>query len=72
MTEIAAKAVANAVNRAGGAIAVASHFGIHRQSVYDWIAANRVPGERVCDLEALSGVSRYDLRPDIFKSPPTE
>ncbi|WP_375732221.1 YdaS family helix-turn-helix protein [Xylella fastidiosa subsp. multiplex] len=29
------------------------------------------PAEHVLTIEALTGVSRYDLRPDVFGAPPT-
>lgn len=29
-------------------------------------AQKRVPGERVLDVERLTGISRHELRPDIY------
>ena len=36
---------------------------ISSAAVSQW---DRVPAERVLDVERLTGVSRYELRPDIF------
>jgi DNA-binding transcriptional regulator YdaS (Cro superfamily) len=42
---------------------IAQHFGISLPAVSMW---TRVPANRVLGVEKLSGVSRYELRPDIF------
>lgn len=55
-----------AIAKAGGSRSVAEALGITRQAVEDWI---RVPAKHVLRLEAISGVSRYDLRPDIYGDP---
>lgn len=34
--------------------------------------ARRVPAERVVDIERITGISRHDLRPDIFGEKPAE
>lgn len=56
-----------AIARAGGAAVVARAFGITSQAVSQW---RHIPIERVRTIEALSGISRYELRPDIFGEPP--
>lgn len=48
---------------AGGAAKLARLLGITSQAVSQW---QRVPAERVLDVESLTGVPRYDLRPDIY------
>lgn len=55
-----------AINAAGGAVAVAQHFGILRSAVYQW---KRTPATRVVMLERISGIPRHVLRPDIFPAP---
>lgn len=60
-------ATQRAVKAAGGSRAVARDLGLTRQAVEDW---PRVPAKHVLRLEALSGVSRYILRPDIFGEAP--
>jgi DNA-binding transcriptional regulator YdaS (Cro superfamily) len=37
------------------------------QAVSKW---HRVPAERVLEVEKLSGVSRYELRPDVYGPAP--
>ena len=44
---------------------IAKHFGISRQSVYAWFKCE-VPATRVIELEKISGVPRYELRPDLY------
>lgn len=55
--------VRTAAKAAGGINALADRLGIKRQAFYMW---RRVPAERVLDIEAATGVSRHDLRPDIY------
>ena len=39
------------------------------QTVARW-RRERVPAERVADVERLTGIPREDLRPDIFRTKP--
>lgn len=55
-----------AVTQAGGCAAVGRALGISRQSVWKWLEADRVPAERVLDLEAITGLPRHKLRPDLY------
>ena len=48
-------------------IALADALGLSKQAVYQW---DRVPATRVLDVERLTGISRHELRPDLF-GPPT-
>ncbi len=57
------RAVEEAVRREGSLRRVAERLGVTRQAMQQWVA---VPVKRVLALEAISGVSRYDLRPDIY------
>ncbi|WP_176085740.1 Cro/CI family transcriptional regulator [Martelella sp. HB161492] len=57
-----------AKQRAGGPAALAKALGgVSCQAVSQW---KRVPVGRVLAVEALTGLSRYALRPDIFGSAP--
>lgn len=51
---------------AGGSSALARKLGITPQAVLQW---KNAPAERVLGVERETGVSRYDLRPDVFGSP---
>jgi TorA maturation chaperone TorD len=52
-----------AIEAAGGVGALARKIGISQPSVSNW---SRVPADRVNTVEALTGVSRAILRPDLF------
>lgn len=41
--------------------------GVSRQAVSNW---RQVPAERVLRLEKISGITRYELRQDIYGSAP--
>lgn len=54
----------------GGPTAVARHCGVRPQAVSQWMAQNRIPAERVPDLEGLAknigaAVRAEQMRPDI-------
>lgn len=51
--------------------ALAVQFGAHKTTVMRW-EEDRVPVERVLDVERITGISRHDLRPDIFGPPPAQ
>lgn len=38
--------------------------------IANWRTRGRVPAERVLDVEKITGISRHDLRPDIFGPQP--
>lgn len=59
--------VTKAAEKAGGVVALARELGIKHTALYSW---NRIPAERVLDVERISGISRHDLRPDIFGPEP--
>jgi hypothetical protein len=52
-----------AISRAGGAKALATHLGIKRQAVVNWLM---VPPRRCPKVEQITGIPREVLRPDIF------
>src|SRR5262245_24431447 len=52
-----------AIKAAGGVASLARAIGIAQPSVSNW---TRVPAERVLAVEALTNVSRFVLRPDIY------
>jgi len=60
-----------AVEKLGGPTKAATTLGVKNPSVVaNWRTRGRVPPERVLEIEALTGVSRHDLRPDVFGPKP--
>lgn len=59
--------VQQAIDAAGGTAALAMRLGIQAPSIYSW---RRVPAVRVLAVEAITGISRHDLRPDIYPREP--
>lgn len=60
--------VTRAIAAVGGPVAMATALTssgkrISSQAIGQW---RRVPAERVLEVEALTGLSRYDLRPDVY------
>ncbi len=51
----------------GRRIALATGLGILPSALSQW---KQVPADRVLDVERLTGISRYDLRPDVFGADP--
>ena len=58
------------VQRMGGPNLVAGKAGVSRAAVWKWIHANRVPATKTLLFEEISGVSRHELRPDVFGPSP--
>lgn len=59
-------AIQKAAALAGGQSALARALRVTPQAVQKMCASGRVPAERVLDIEKLTGVSRSDLRPDLY------
>lgn len=57
-------ALERAIEAVGGVAPLASSLGIKVQSIYQW--GDEVPPLRVIAVERITGVSRYDLRPDLY------
>lgn len=55
--------ITQAFERAGSASELARRLGITPAAVLQW---DRVPPNRVLAVEAVTGLSRHVLRPDIF------
>lgn len=66
----AMNALDRAIERAGGRQALADKIGVKYQAVQKWQTLNRLPAERVLTIESLTGVSRHELRPDIYPREP--
>lgn len=61
------KIIREAAKNTGGVAALARRLGLSRAAIYRW---QRVPAERVLEVERETSVSRHDLRPDLY--PPWE
>jgi len=62
------EALIKAIDIIGGPAVTARQFNISVQAVSKW---KKAPANRVIEIEKMSGISRHDLRPDIF-GPPVE
>lgn len=59
-------ALDRAKEAAGGAVGLARLLEITSQAITQW---EQVPINRVFEVERVTGVSRYELRPDFFTPP---
>ena len=59
-------ALARAIESAGSQQALADLLGIKSPSIAEWKERGRIPANRVLDIERLTGVSRHELRPDLY------
>lgn len=66
--------IAKAVRLAGSQTALGNRLGLTPQAIQKWVAQGVVPGERCREVEAaVNGqVTRYELNPAVFGSPPDE
>ncbi|WP_137681152.1 transcriptional regulator [Aurantiacibacter suaedae] len=61
------EALRKATEIAGSQTAFANICGVGQPAVWKWLqSAKRLPAEHVLKVEAATGVSRHDLRPDIY------
>lgn len=54
-----------AISAAGGAAAIARELGITLAAITLW-KRRGIPANRVLAVERMSGISRHQLRPDVF------
>ena len=52
----------------GAAYHIAKALGISKQAVFHW---KRVPDKHVIDVEKITGIPRYVLRPDLYSKSPS-
>ncbi len=61
------QALQAAVAHAGSQTAFSRICGVSQTAVWKWLqSGKRLPPEHVLKVEAATGVSRFDLRPDIY------
>lgn len=59
--------LSRAVSIAGGQLALAKKIGTSQPRVWNWLNRDaRVPAEFVLPIEHATGVSRHELRPDLY------
>ncbi|MBS7818678.1 hypothetical protein B9T11_07960 [Wohlfahrtiimonas chitiniclastica] len=63
-----------AIDRAGGQTALARKLGIKQGHIGSWVHRFKKapPAEYVLKIESITGISRHDLRPDVFGEQPTK
>lgn len=60
-------ALETAVEKIGSQAALARLCGVKQPSVWHWLKnSQRLPAEHVLAVEAATGISRHELRPDIY------
>ena len=55
--------VQKAADKVGSASELARRLGISHPALFRW---KQVPAERVLKMEQVTGISRHDIRPDIY------
>src|ERR1700760_162775 len=60
--------LSDAIRAAGGVSELARQIGISQPSISNWI---RIPAERVLAVEAVTGIDRTTLRPDLYSAKET-
>jgi DNA-binding transcriptional regulator YdaS (Cro superfamily) len=71
--ETTAAPVDRVIEALGGLTKTASALGIDNPSVIaNWRTRGRVPADKALEVEAATGISRHELRPDIFGPTPSE
>lgn len=64
---MAKSALERAVEKAGSQSAFARLIGVSQPTVWAWLNEGKsLPAEHVLKVEADTGISRHDLRPDIY------
>jgi DNA-binding transcriptional regulator YdaS (Cro superfamily) len=65
--EASRKAIIRAADKVGGPVALSRLLGLRDPTIVSaWIYRGQVSAAMVLKVEALTGVSRHDLRSDIF------
>lgn len=61
------QALRNAIDVIGSQSAMAALLGITQGAISRWLArGSSLPAEHVLKVEAATGISRHDLRPDLY------
>lgn len=60
------EALKKAIEKANGQTALAEAIGKTQGHISKWLERNYIPAECVLPIERATGVSRHDLRPDLY------
>lgn len=60
------KTVHDIIAEMGGTRKAARLLSVPPSTVQSWKAKGRIPAERILEIEAVSGIDRSCLRPDLF------
>lgn len=64
------KPIDRAVEAVGGQAGLARVCSVTPQAVMQWVSKGKPPAGRVLQIEEATGVSRHELRPDVFGPQP--
>jgi len=62
-----AKGLQIAIEAAGGQRALARAIGVSQSTLSEWVEVGQIPAHRVVQVEAVTGVKREKLRPDLYR-----
>lgn len=54
------------IDATGGVCALAEKIGLHHSSIISWRKTGKVPVKRLLDIEAVSGIPREEICPELF------
>ncbi len=66
MRVMTTEALQRAIETAGGQTALAGMIGKTQGHISKWLEREYIPAEVVLPIERATGVSRHDLRPDLY------
>lgn len=66
------RALRRAVKIAGGQTGLGRIVGKRQSAARYWLTKGVLPAEHVLPIEAATGVSRHELRPDLYPREPVE
>ena len=59
-------AIDKAIKKAGNQSALSRLIGVAQQNISYWVKNNQVPASFVLKIEKETGISRHELRPDLY------